>query len=109
MEMPDLTVTLIPAPDDPSLRTPAYQAELRRFHEHLTSNGVTVSTYAISLREAWAPESLPATYLGDFTIKLVGLIGPPLIAGIAGWLHGRSGRRVRMKVGEIEVEAPTMK
>ena len=46
---------------------------------------------------------------GEFVLKLADKIGPPLIAGIAGWLHGRSGRKVRLKIGDVEVEAPTMK
>ena len=44
---------------------------------------------------------------GEFLLTLTDKIGPALIAGIAGWLHGRSGRKVRLKVGDIEAEAPT--
>ena len=108
MDTPELTLTLIPAPDDPPLKTPAYQAGLREFEQGLQSNGLEVSSI-IELREAWTPVPTSAPYLGDFIIKLAGQVGPPLIAGIVGWLHGRSGRKVRLKVGEIEVEAPTMK
>jgi hypothetical protein len=42
-------------------------------------------------------------------ITLAGKIVPPLIAGIAGWLTGRSDRKVGLKVGEIDATAPTMR
>jgi hypothetical protein len=35
--------------------------------------------------------------------------GPMLVTAVAAWLHGRSGRKVRLKVGEIEAEAQTVK
>jgi hypothetical protein len=108
MDAPELDLTFIPASDDPPLKSPAYQAELQRFEQSLNSHGLEVS-YTMEVRESWTSEPILAPYLGSFTIKLVGTIGPPLIAGIAGWLHGRSGRKVRIKVGELEVEAPTMK
>jgi hypothetical protein len=43
---------------------------------------------------------------------LLGLLGPPAmtaLAGVAvGWLQGRAGRKVRMKVGDTEMEARTV-
>jgi|ERR1017187_3904170 hypothetical protein len=108
MDAPALDLTLIPAPDDSPLKSPTCQAELQRFEQYLSSHGLEVS-YTMEVRESWTPGPNLAPYLGDFTIKLVGTIGPPLIAGIAGWLHGRSGRKVRIKVGDLEVEAPTTK
>jgi sugar phosphate isomerase/epimerase len=107
MDAPSLEITLIGAPDDPPLNTPAYQAALREFEQALTSHGLEVS-YTLEVREAWTPEPTPALYLGDFFIKLAGTVGAPLIAGIAGWLAGRSGRKFRLRVGDIEAEAPTM-
>jgi len=109
MDTPTLTITFLPAPDDPPLKTPEYQAELRSFEQTLTSNGIEVSDYAVALRQAWSPDPVLVTYLGDFTIKLASKIGPPLITGIAAWLHGRGGRKVRLKSGDIEAEAPTVK
>ena len=111
MEAPEIILTLIPAPHDPPLKTPEYQAELRQFKESLNNHGLEVS-FTFEVRESLRPDALGfilPTYLGDFAVKLAGQIGPPLIAGVAGYFHGRSGRKVRLKVGDIEVEAPTMK
>jgi hypothetical protein len=33
------------------------------------------------------------------------LLGPATIAAVGGWLAGRNGRKVKIKVGEIEAEA----
>lgn len=109
MEELKLSISLIPAADDPPLRAPAYQTELREFEQSLTSEGVIVENYSIYLREGWSAEPSTTTYLGDFTVKVLGKVGPPIIAAVAGWLHGRAGRKVHLKVGEIEVDAPTMK
>lgn len=103
------SISLIPAADDPPLKAPAYQAELQKFEQSLTSKGIIVEEYSICLREGWSAEPSTTTYLGDFAIKVLGTIGPPIIAAIAGWLHGRAGRKVHLKVGEIEVDAPTIK
>jgi hypothetical protein len=104
-----ISISLIRAADDSSLRAPAYQAELRTFEQSLTSEGVIVEEYSLHLREGWSLEPGTTTYLGDFTVRVLGKVGPPIIAAIAGWLHGRSGRKVHLKVGDIEVDAPTIK
>ena len=45
----------------------------------------------------------------DVIIKLAGKVGPPLVAGIFAWLHGRAGRKIRVKVVDIDVTSSTMK
>jgi hypothetical protein len=110
MEELKLSISLTRSADDPPLRAPTYQAELQRFFEQcLSSQGVIVEDYSIYLREGWSAEPSTITYLGDFTIKVLGKFGPAVIAAIAGWLHGRAGRKVHLKVGDIEADAPTMK
>src|ERR1035437_4107172 len=108
MNAPQREIALIPASDDLPLKSPDYQAELRQFKESLDADGLEVS-FAFEVRESWRPDTLGfivPTYIGDFTIALASKVGPPLIAGIAGWLHGRAGRKVHLKVGDIEVDAP---
>jgi hypothetical protein len=100
----DIEITLLSAPDDPYHLTPAYQQELRGFEQSFRSEGLPIAATPALAKMAGGP-----FLSGEFVLKLADKIGPPLIAGIAGWLHGRSGRKVRLKVGDIEVEAPTMK
>ncbi len=47
-------------------------------------------------------------YVGDFIIEFVSTLGPVVCAILAAWLHARKGRKVRLKVGEIEAEAQTV-
>jgi hypothetical protein len=100
----DLEITLLPAPDDPYHLTPTYQQELRAFAQTIRGEGLPIVGKPALAKMAGGP-----FLSGEFLLKLTEKIGPPLIAGIAGWLHVRSGRKVPLKVGDIEVEAPTMK
>ena len=108
MDATGLNLILLPAPDDPPWRSDVCQGEIRAFAELLSAHGVEHSSSSLDLREAWSPEPLQVIYLGEFTVKLVATIVPPLIAALAGWLQGRYGRRVRLRVGDLEAEAPSI-
>jgi hypothetical protein len=45
-------------------------------------------------------------FTGEF-VALVKTLGPPGIAALGGWVAGRSGRKVRLKIGDVEAEAGT--
>ena len=107
MPVPELTITLLPALDDGPLRSKDYQRELRHFEESLVAQGLEVGV-SIEIRESGVPNTLAVVippYLGDFTIKLVATVGPALGTLIGAWLHARYGRKVRLKIGDIEAEA----
>jgi hypothetical protein len=108
MDASSLNLTLIPAPDELSLRSEACQKDVRAFAQFLSTQGIQFSNSSFDVREAWSPEPVSAVYLGDFTVKLIATIVPPLITGLAGWLHGRNARRVHLKVGDIQVDAPSI-
>jgi len=87
-----------------------YQHELRRFEESLLALGLDVRV-SIELRESGVPETLAAVvppYLGDFMIKFAATAGPALGTLIGAWLHARYGRKVRLKIGDIEAEAQSL-
>ena len=107
MDASELFLALIPALNDPPFRSQDYQAELRQFEQDLQSKGLEVSPI-IELREAWTPVPFPAPYVGDFITKLAAIVGPAFGMGVGAWLHARYGRRVRLKVGDIEAEAQTL-
>lgn len=116
MQAPDLVITLVPAPDEPPIAagcpdtTSQQQVELRNFRDRLKSK--QVEFFAASFDPcppqpgAWSGAH-PDFYLGDFIIKLAAIIGPVLGTAIGVWLHGRYGRKVRLKIGDIEAEAQT--
>ena len=54
-------------------------------------------------------ESADSVHLlsGTFVIQLAQVVVPVVGTAVAGWFAGRSGRKVRVKVGDIEIEART--
>jgi hypothetical protein len=94
-----IKLTLIASTDDPSSRTHEYQASLREVERTLRALDSNVSVLASFQESADAAMFLK----GGFTIaKSIGLAAIPAIGA---WLHGRAGRKVRLKVGDIEAEA----
>jgi hypothetical protein len=101
----ELNVTMIPALEDPGDRSPGYQRELGEFAKSLTKAGVEYEAAPGSLLLT-APS--PFIYGGRFVIKMIEAHGATVVAAVAAWLHGRSGRKVRLKVGEVEAQAQTV-
>jgi hypothetical protein len=102
-----MTLTLIKteiildaAPDDPPEYYPKYQDELAAFARSLDAAGAEQSQMSISLNSANAG----GWPIGDFLIAFV----PSAITGLAAvagaWVQARYGRKVRIKIGDIEAE-----
>jgi hypothetical protein len=109
MEPLRLELTPIRAADDQPLRSGGYQQELREFEAALQAQGFKVSII-IELIEAAGVESQGmATYLG-FVIELArSPLAGVIAAAVGAWLHARYGRKVRLKIGDIEAEAQSEK
>jgi hypothetical protein len=99
MDLDQVELTLLPAPDDPERVCYEIQAKLLGIHEKLRKRGVGVTSVGAH----------PAgdTHIGQFIITL----GPAAIAAIAAvagaWVQTRFGRRIRLKSNEVEAEART--
>jgi hypothetical protein len=102
---PGFRLILVRAPGDPPLPSLEYQKELSDFARSLRAQGIDVSARTFASDAVGGGGGLS----GQFILDAAGKIGPPLIAGIAGWLHGRAGRTVRLKVGDIDATAPTVR
>ncbi|WEY42049.1 hypothetical protein [Paraburkholderia sp. SUR17] len=103
--LPNVGLRLMRAPDDPAVQDPAFQAELRTFSGTLRSAGVSFSQRAMTF------DAVDATgyALAEYAIKELGPAAIGVIGTAVGaWISGRSGRKVRLKVGDIEVEARTV-
>jgi hypothetical protein len=100
----DLEITLIASPDDPSLDSESYQRDLRSFEADLRSHGLSPSSRVL-LIESTGNEVAP--HLGVFAVGLKEAL-PVIGSVLTGWFAGRFGRKIRVKVGEIEVEANTV-
>lgn len=46
-------------------------------------------------------------FVGAFCLEMVKGVGPAMFTALGVWLQARYGRRVRLKVGDIEAEART--
>lgn len=99
----NLEIELVPSPEDPPLESDEYQAALQGFSDVLEQGGLDVSSHVL-LIEAAGHEIAP--HLGVFLTSLQTAL-PVVGTGLTSWFAGRYGREVRVKVGDIEVEANT--
>jgi hypothetical protein len=99
----DLQVTLLPAEDDSYYLEPQYQHELRRFAEGFREQGVPIDAKRALIKIAGAE-----VLSGEFALKLAATVGPVLGTVAGAWLHARYGRKVRLKIGNVEAEAQTV-
>lgn len=99
----ELSLRLIPAPDDLARFGADYQAELRQFKGQLKAASVDADT-------RFAVFDSPGTVggmTGEFLIPAAQIIVPALSVAAVAWMNGRAGRKLRLKVGDIELEAST--
>ncbi len=101
------TLDLVKAEDEPGGGDEAFQQELSRFGAALHADSIAYSQSALAL-DAVDAHGFP---LPEFVVAMK-VLGPPAITAIAGyavaWIQGRSGRKVRIKIGEIEAEGHTV-
>jgi hypothetical protein len=102
----EITLELCPAADEPPVHAPELRAEVDEFSRALRSTGATFSQLIISLHAVDAFDYPSASFL-------ITTLAPPAltaVAGIAGaWIHARAGRKIRLRVGAVQVEASTTK
>jgi len=99
----EITVHLQRSPDDPRVNQPEFQQELSEFSQSLRAAGVTSS------QRAMAFDSIDAVGfpLPEFVIVLGPAIVTALGVACVAWIQGRNGRKIRLKVGDVEAEART--
>jgi len=101
MRAEKINLELIAADTDPPLRSSEYQAELMNIASALRATNAKVS-FRMFMQEAI---DAPSFLLGGFTtenVKSVALVLGPIVGA---WLQARYGRKVRLKIGDIEAEA----
>ncbi|MBI2715771.1 MAG: hypothetical protein HYX37_15170 [Rhizobiales bacterium] len=101
--VPEVKISLVRSSDDPPLFAAESQAELRSVRSAFRDKGIEAAAPFMTMDAVDASGG----YIGEFIIPLAQIVGP-VIAGIVGaWLQARSGRKVRVKVKDIEIEATT--
>jgi hypothetical protein len=96
-----IRITLDRSDDDSPLNSPDFQQELADFDASLKAQGWEVSP-RLRFRDAAGGG---AAYIGEFVLKHASGIGAALTSILVAWLKYSNGRKVRLKVGDIEVEA----
>jgi hypothetical protein len=110
MDFAQLHITLIASPEDASLYSIEYQKELEDVEAFLGPYNPRAEAL---ISEMQAVASLDITgdviLLGKFVIALKPALPAvvPIASGLVAWCAARYGRKIRVKVGDIEVEAQT--
>ncbi len=89
------------APSDLPVPDPEFQRELRAFSTTLHEAGIVYSQRGIAFDGA----GVMGYPLGQYFISLAQVAGPIVGVALGAWIQGRAGRKVRLKVGDIELEA----
>jgi hypothetical protein len=92
-ETAEIEVVLERAPDDPDVHAPEFQSELGAFYDQADRDELPLVAYGAE----WHVHP-------EFVLTLV----PAAIAGVAAlcgaWVQARYGRKVRLKIGDMEAE-----
>lgn len=96
----DAELTFVPANNDPFWNSPAYQDGLLGVQRDLERLDPGTRSLALLMESAESSALLH----GIFTVT-VDKVLPLAGTAVASWLAGRQGRKVRLKVGDIEAEA----
>ncbi|GAB4072246.1 hypothetical protein KHC28_01280 [Ancylobacter sonchi] len=102
--MEGIRIELRGSTDDGHPNNDNFQNELAALSQALAAAQVPHSQIAISLHSQGAME-----FLSPELFVTAAQVGVPALAAILGaWVQARWGRRVRLKIGDLEVEAGTM-
>ena len=96
-----MTLVLTAAPNDPGARDPEYQRGLTAVSTALRDAGILYSQRNMTFDAAGAE----GYSIGQYVISVAQIVGPIVGVAVGAWIQGRAGRKVRLKVGEIELEA----
>ena len=96
-----MTLVLTAAPNDPGARDPEYQRGLTAVSTALRDAGILYSQRNMTFDAAGAE----GYSIGQYVISVAQIAGPIVGVAVGAWIQGRAGRKVRLKVGEIELEA----
>jgi hypothetical protein len=94
METAEIELTLFAEPSD----GPTYEEDRRKLAAALTQIGGRDGR--VLDKFMGAPP--------DFYVQLAAMVGPTVGTALGAWLHARYGRKIRVKIGDVEAEAQTV-
>lgn len=99
----EVSILLVRSQDDAAAFGADYQGELREFRDAVNDSGIAISPRIAVFDSVGATGGLT----GEFLIPMTQVIAPILTAAVVAWVGRRNGRKLRLKVGDIEVEGNT--
>jgi hypothetical protein len=103
---PTSRLVLVPSPDDEPVFSAEYQKILSDFYGALKLEGVEASARMRAFDAAGAVSGLTGEFI--LTITALASVVTPIATLTGAWLHARLGRKVRLKIGDVEAEAQTV-
>jgi hypothetical protein len=97
------TIYLIPEADEPPVFSHDFQAEFRSVKASFSENDVRIETPFMALDSADAVSG----YTGELLISFIQFVGPVVGVVVGAWIQSKAGRKVRIKIGDVEIEAST--
>lgn len=105
----DFRIELVRNSDDPQVNSPEFQKEISQFGASLRSANIRYGQSAMAFDSVDA-HGFP---LPEFILAIKTLASSPAVTVLGGalatWLGARYGRKVRLKIADIEAEARTPK
>lgn len=98
-----ISFRLMRAPDDAAAFGADYQAELRVFKEQAEALGLKLSPRIAVFDSLSASGGLT----GEFIVSVAQGVGPIVTTLVAVWISRKSGRKLRLKIGDTEFEGNT--
>jgi len=102
--MGQVEIKLKRAPDDPKVHEPKFQEELREFSKSLHATGVASSQRGM----AFDSVDTPGYPLPEFVLTVIPAVVGAVGAVCGAWVQARYGRKVRLKIGDVEAEGRTV-
>ena len=106
----DFKLTLVAGEGEQDLREAGYQAELHTIGECLREQGLNVAVGSGFQKAAGMSSWLTGEFIvhAAATAALVSAAAKPMVPALVEWIRGRAGRKVRLKKGDVEIEARTV-
>lgn len=96
-----VTFILEAAPDDPKVSTPEFQEGLSEVSTALRDSDIKYSQRIMMFDSV----DVPGYGLGQFTLAFAAIAAPVIGVAFGAWITGRAGRKLKLKVGDVELEA----
>lgn len=98
-----VSIRLVRSQDDTAAFGADYQGELRQFRDAVDASGIAISPRIAVFDSVGAIGG----FTGEFLIPMTQAFVPFLTAAVVAWVGRRNGRKLRLKVGDIELEGNT--